>query len=461
MYMSSYEKVGLEIFADEQEAPYMGFVRVTNEAGRTGWKKFQKPTPSKIQLKKIKTMKAEQAKLLPTEEKRLWIYFRVENSKRYSGRTADILSASPISILVERSHFLRDSFEQFRTTTELDLRREIKIHFIDEASQDAGGLIREWFSVLTEELFSPSSGLFSKTNTPELAYMINVQSEKSHHDHLEYFFFCGQILAKALFEKIPVKAYLGRHIFKRLTNCELTSDDLKYYDVELWRSINYMKTTNISADSFISTFSILQHDAQTGKDEQIELKPGGSKIWVDESNKEEFIELFTRYQLRSATERQFNEMAFGFFSLIPGEMLQVLDADELELFLCGVHDIDIQDWKENTQYRGDFTEHHHVIRWFWDILERLTKDEQEKLLQFCTGSTRAPAEGFKGLTSNNGKACAFCLESKGYAGNGTDFIVAHTCFNRLEVPIYPSIRTMEEIIRKIISTPICYQFSFE
>jgi hypothetical protein len=34
----------------------------------------------------------------------------------------------------------------------------LKIHFIDEAAQDAGGLIREWFSMITEELLAKNHG---------------------------------------------------------------------------------------------------------------------------------------------------------------------------------------------------------------------------------------------------------------------------------------------------------------
>lgn len=49
---------------------------------------------------------------------------------------------------------LRDSFEQFRTTDDFDLHKEIKIHYIDEVAQDAGGIMREWITELTKDLFS-------------------------------------------------------------------------------------------------------------------------------------------------------------------------------------------------------------------------------------------------------------------------------------------------------------------
>ncbi len=448
--------MGLEVVADEYEAPYMGFAKVVDAGGKVSWRKYPKMRPTKLQIKKIKTMNGREVRQLPTEDKRLWFYVRIEGIKRDSGRALDFFTSGPITILVERCHFLRDSFEQFRTTSDLDLRKEIKIHFMDEVCQDAGGLIREWFSILAEEIFAPTFGLFVRTGTSELAYTISTDSAQAHPDHLEYFYFCGQILAKALFEKIPVKAYLSKFLLKKLTNATIVPEDLKYFDTELWNSMSFLLNNKLPPETPISAFTI------TKKEAVVELRPEGAKTELREENKAEFVDCFVRYHLVTAIERQFEELFAGFLSLIPGDLLQALDCDELGLFLCGDQAVDVKDWKENTRYKGEFSEAHQVIKWFWEILEKFSNEELEKFLQFCTGSTRAPAEGFRGLMSNNGKICPFCIEPKTYTSGGeTEFLVAHTCFNRLELPIYATMQDMETVIRKIISTPLCYQFSFE
>lgn len=46
-------------------------------------------------------------------------------------------------------------------------------------------------------------------------------------------------------------------------------------------------------------------------------------------------------------------------------MIQVFDAEELNFIMNGVPEINIADWKKNTIYKGDFTEKHKVIVWFW------------------------------------------------------------------------------------------------
>ena len=443
---------------DEPVPPYMKFTRI-NENNETLWKHTEKKPLTDIEIKRIKCLDAQDAKSLVTEDKRIWFYSRIKRYMELAERVNNFAASESIIILVDRKFFLRDSFEQFKTIPGLDLRKELKIHFLDEICQDAGGLIREWFTILTEELFSDEFGLFIKTKTPIISYTINPDSKHLMKNHLEYYQFSGQILSKALFERVPIKAYLAKSLIKRLIGVELSFDDLKYFDLELWKSIEFIKNNKIQTD--VGTFSITTKNPITNKDETIELKENGKNIPITESNKDEFITLFWKYYLFKSIDSQYVEFTLGFFSLIPEETIQILDCDEFILFLCGTNNISLMDWKSNTKYKGVYSESHPVIVWFWDILSRLTNTELEKFLQFCTGSTRTPAEGFRALSSNNGRICKFSIESKDYENNGRDFLVAHTCFNRLELPLYPNIESMEKVIKEIINTPLCYQFSFE
>ena len=35
--------------------------------------------------------------------------------------------------------------------------------------------------------------------------------------------------------------------------------------------------------------------------------------------------------------------------------------------MCGLGEIDINDWRRNTNYRGDYSDKHSVIVWFWKV----------------------------------------------------------------------------------------------
>ena len=396
---------------------------------------------------------------MKTGNKRIWLNIRISEYKKAAGRSIGFQRDNAIMILIERDYFLRDSFRQFNTRTDLDLRKDLKIYFINECSQDAGGLIREWFTILTEEFFSSKLGLFVRTQTPQVAYTININSDKHCEQHLNYFYFIGQILAKALFENIAIKAYLCRPLFKLLTNTQLKIEDLKYIDIELWKSVDFLIKNKVECE--LGNFTLTQKDPIDGKVNVVELKEGGKKIAITEENKNEFINLLWKYYLFDSVQSQCDKFIKGFFSLLHEEIIQALDGDELELFLCGDQKISLEDWKKHTKYKKPYNQQHQVILWFWEVLAQLTNAELERFLQFCTGSNKVPAEGFSGLTSNNGKKCQFVIEPKRSRHNGTDFIIAHTCFNKIELPMYGSMKKMKEAIKAIINSPACYKFSLE
>jgi len=40
--------------------------------------------------------------------------------------------------------------------------------------------------------------------------------------------------------------------------------------------------------------------------------------------------------------------------------------------MCGLGEIDINDWRRNTNYRGEYGDRHHVIVWFWKVNSNYT-----------------------------------------------------------------------------------------
>ena len=50
---------------------------------------------------------------------------------------------------------------------------------------------------------------------------------------------------------------------------------------------------------------------------------------------------------------------------IDPRLLAIFDARELELVLAGTMEIDIVDWRRNTEYRSGYHDSHPCIIWFW------------------------------------------------------------------------------------------------
>uniref|UniRef100_A0A452R5Z6 HECT-type E3 ubiquitin transferase n=1 Tax=Ursus americanus TaxID=9643 RepID=A0A452R5Z6_URSAM len=166
-----------------------------------------------------------------------------------------------------------------------------------------------------------------------------------------------------------------------------------------------------------------------------ELKPGGANIPVTEKNKKEYIERMVKWRIERAVP-----CILFIPQVVDARLVSVFDARELELVIAGTAEIDLSDWRNNTEYRGGYHDNHIVIRWFWAAVERFNNEQRLRLLQFVTGTSSIPYEGFASLRGSNGPR-RFCVEKWGKI---TALPRAHTCFNRLDLPPYPSFSMLYE-----------------
>lgn len=118
------------------------------------------------------------------------------------------------------------------------------------------------------------------------------------------------------------------------------------------------------------------------------------------------------------------------------------------MLLYGVPYIDVHDWKDNTDYKGQYTAKHKVIMWFWQLVETFDQEQLANLLHFCTGSSRTPIQGFKKMESNRGNVGKFLIESSVF-DKANPYPKGHTCFNRLELPMYPNQELLNTYVQAI------------
>ena len=67
--------------------------------------------------------------------------------------------------------------------------------FLGEEGQDAGGLLREWYVIISREIFNPMYALFTTSPGDRVTYMINPSSH-CNPNHLCYFKFVGRVIGK-------------------------------------------------------------------------------------------------------------------------------------------------------------------------------------------------------------------------------------------------------------------------
>lgn len=124
--------------------------------------------------------------------------------------------------------------------------------------------------------------------------------------------------------------------------------------------------------------------------------------------------LITKWRIERRVEEQFKAFTEGFHDLIPAELITVFDERELELLIGGIADIDVDDWKKHTDYRG-YTETDEVIVNFWKCVRSWDGEQKSRLLQFTTGTSRIPVNGFKDLQGSDGPR-RFTIEKAGEPG---------------------------------------------
>jgi len=80
-----------------------------------------------------------------------------------------------------------------------------------------------------------------------------------------------------------------------------------------------------------------------------------------------------------------------------------------------------------------------VIEWFWRCIRSWPLERKSRLLQFTTGTSKIPVNGFKDLQGSDGPR-RFTIEK---SGDPQGLPRSHTCFNRLDLPPYEDYESLE------------------
>mmetsp|Transcript_25653 Transcript_25653/g.58907 ORF Transcript_25653/g.58907 Transcript_25653/m.58907 type:complete len:758 (-) Transcript_25653:3-2276(-) len=366
-------------------------------------------------------------------------------------------------INVRREHLLEDSVDAIMSLNRKDLRKMWRFEFIGEAGIDAGGLAREWFHLVSKEIFDPDMGFWLSSEANQMLMDVNPASKLIHSDYLVYYRFLGRVMGKAMFDGQLVAGHMVPFIYKHLLGWPIAFKDLKTYDEGYYANLQQIKQL---ADTGEDVEMILCMDftatvEMLGEKQDVELVPGGADKPVTNDNYVEYFEACFKYKLMERVRPQLNELILGFFDVIPEPLLTVFDYQELELIMCGLPKIDMEDWRENTEYSGDYEqvgEDYPVCQWFWEVVEGFDQEMKARLLQFVTGTSGVPSRGFSVLQGNDGNVRKFTIH--GVSVGTCLYPRAHTCFNRIDLPSYEAKSELEEKL-KLAVTMVATGFDIE
>ncbi|XP_017955012.1 E3 ubiquitin-protein ligase Nedd-4 isoform X7 [Drosophila navojoa] len=346
-------------------------------------------------------------------------------------------------IRIRRTSILEDSYRIISSVTKTDLlKTKLWVEFEGETGLDYGGLAREWFYLLSKEMFNPYYGLFEYSAMDNYTLQINNGSGLCNEEHLSYFKFIGRIAGMAVYHGKLLDAFFIRPFYKMMLQKSIDLKDMESVDTEYYNSLMWIKEN----DPRILELTFCLDEDVFGQKSQHELKTGGANIEVSNENKDEYIKLVIEWRFVARVKDQMTAFLDGFGSIIPLNLIKIFDEHELELLMCGIQNIDVKDWRENTLYKGDYHMNHIIIQWFWRAVLSFSNEMRSRLLQFVTGTSRVPMNGFKELYGSNGPQM-FTIEKWGTPNN---FPRAHTCFNRLDLPPYEGYLQLKDKLIKAI-----------
>ncbi len=269
-------------------------------------------------------------------------YFRQELDK-----LKDNIRGDDLAVHVRRQHVFDDSYRELNRRSAEDWKHRFYIVFEGEEGQDAGGLLREWYLIVSKEIFNPGYALFMINPGDRVTYMPNPLSYYNT-THLSYYRFCGRIIAKAIFDNKFLDCYFTRAFYKHILGVPVKYTDMESVDNEFYKNLVSILETGIEALGVDLTFSI--DISEFGSMKHIDLKPDGHNLRVTNENKAEYVRLVCQEKMIGSIRQQVAAFLQGFYEIIPKNLISIFNEQELELLISGLPEIDLEDLRRNTEY---------------------------------------------------------------------------------------------------------------
>lgn len=311
----------------------------------------------------------------------------------------------------------------------------LRVQFAGEDAIDGGGVRREFMDCFARAITRPETST-SPFGLREPLKMLRLGDDRTwrpmpcDEEGRGLLWALGRLLALALVYRCPCPIPFSDLVFKSILDSPFRSSDVKQIDCDFW---NHRVTPLLAEGGAAARQQELQNWGMdpltfTSADGLRELRPGGSLHMVGENNKEEYAELLCEDFLVGDIRPELGCLVMGFYDVVPKELLleRDLDTESLRMLICGVSELDVDEWEAHAVIEGD----HMVAKWFFDWLRTRPAEVRSWMLAFTTGSSALPC-GWEGLVDPQGRPLPFRISS---IGQPEALPSARTCSNLLVLP---------------------------
>lgn len=365
-------------------------------------------------------------------------YFKMKLKRMKQSIMANRHSFGTLKVNVHRETLLEDSFQRLRFASTSDMRRRLSVTFHGEEGIDAGGVTREWYSSVSKAMFNEGYMLFINPTDDKVTFQPNPQSGVFNPHHLDYFKFIGRVIGKAICDGFLLDAHFTRSFYKHILGQAISYHDLEAIDPTYYKNMMTLLSMNHADVQYLELTFSAEVDL-FGETTTVDLVENGRNITVTGDNILDYVQLDAHHRMTAAIRKQLDAFLEGFHDLVPPELVSIFDAQELELLISGLPAIDLEDLRAHTEYNG-YKLSDPIINWFWNVLRGFSDEEKALFLQFVTGTSKVPLDGFQDLRGSRGVQMFSIHKAFGVK----NLPCAHTCFNQLDLPEYTSEEDLKE-----------------
>ncbi|XP_034937131.1 ubiquitin-protein ligase E3A [Chelonus insularis] len=345
-----------------------------------------------------------------------------------------------LRLKVRRDFIIEDALvelEMIAMENPTDLKKQLVVEFEGEQGVDEGGVSKEFFQLVVEEIFNPDYGMFILQEETQTTWFNPTSFESDAQ-----FTLIGVVLGLAIYNNVILDVRFPMVVYRKLLGRKGSFADLQDWSPLLYRTLTEIMEYNGDdmVETFMQTFKVGYKDV-FGSILFHELCENGDEIYVNQSNRKEFIKLYSDFLLNQSVERQFKAFRRGFQMVTDESPLALLfRPEEIEQLVCGSKVFDFTELEASTEYDG-YTSDSEAIKNFWRVAHSLPLESQRRLLQFTTGSDRVPVGGLSRLK----------MVISRHGPDSDRLPIAHTCFNTLLLPDYASLEKLEDRLLKAIN----------
>ncbi|KAK5931263.1 hypothetical protein CgunFtcFv8_027425 [Champsocephalus gunnari] len=345
-----------------------------------------------------------------------------------------------LKLKVRRDHIIDDALvrlEMISMENPSDLKKQLFVEFEGEQGVDEGGVSKEFFQLVLEEIFNPDIGMFSYDDDTKLFWF----NSSSLENEAQYTL-VGLVLGLAIYNNCILDVHFPMVVYRKLMGKKGIYLDLSDSHPALFQSLKELQEYGGDVEKDMMLTFQISHMDLFGSPILYDLKEDGEEIPVTQENRQEFVEMYSDYILNKSVERQFRAFKKGFQIVTNESPLKYLfRPEEVELLICGSRKLDFEALEKTTEYDGGYSKDSQIIKDFWETIHSFGEEQKRLFLQFTTGTDRAPVGGL-------GKLKMIIAKN----GSDTDRLpTSHTCFNALLLPEYCSKEKLKERLLKAIT----------